>query len=102
MSGCVIEEDPPKAGPNGSWWVGGLDGGVFLKVTDDGNPNDLFYHGVIYFESDKTVWYKGQLKLVGDTSFSPEDKDRYEGWDGERLHLKNGVYLEATQPIPAL
>lgn len=101
-SACTIEQDPPKPGPDGSWWLGGLDGGAYVKITDDQNKDDRIFQGTIYFDSDKSVWYTGPLELVGANSFDPENRGLYEAWDGERLHLKGGAYLKAMQPIPPL
>ncbi len=97
---CSLEVDPPMEGPNGSWWTGGADGGVFVKIQDDGNTSDQIYTGTIYYEHDKTVWYSGRFELVGSTAFDPSDKSQYAGWDGDELFLKNGSYLKSLDPIP--
>ena len=99
--GCETESEP-KAGPNGSWWVGGADGGAFVLVKDDGNPNDDLYTGAIWFDQDQSLWYEGPLRLVGKTSINPDDRTQYLGWDGERLHLDGGAWLEAVEPVPPL
>ena len=103
LSGCEVEtvESSPEVGPNGSWFLGGVDGGVYLNVIEDDNPNDKIYDAEIYFDGDKTIWYKGPLKLVGNDAFSPENKKLYVAWDGTVLILKEG-YLEPTQPIPPI
>jgi len=98
---CSIETEE-KIGPNGSWWLGGEDGGVFVKIQEDANLEDEFYQGVIYFDGNKNIWYKGEFKLVGDINFSPDDHGQYQFWDGEKLYLKNSAYLEPTSPIPQL
>ena len=102
LSACSIEQDPPKAGPEGSWWLGGSDGGVYIKISDDGNPDDAIYEGVIYYQHDESVWYKGPFKFVGDIQFDENNHQQYIFWDGERVHLKGGAYLEAINPIPPL
>ncbi|MFD1215132.1 hypothetical protein [Microbulbifer celer] len=99
LTACSLEK-VPATGPDGSWWVGGSDGGVFVKITDDDNPSDKFYTGTIYYEYDQSVWYRGVFKLVGDIEFSPEKRDQYLAWDGERLHLTGSSYLEATEDFP--
>jgi hypothetical protein len=98
---CSVET-VEKTGPDGSWWLGGDDGGVFVKVTDDENFNDNMYTGAIYFDGTQKIWYKGPLRLVGNIQFSPENRAQYLFWDGEKLHLKDAAYLEPTQPIPQL
>lgn len=101
LSACTIETTE-KTGPDGSWWLGGDDGGVFVKVTDDENKTDDLYHGTIYFDSNQQIWYQGPLRLVGKIKFSPENREQYLFWDGEKLHLQETSYLEPTEPIPLL
>lgn len=96
-TGCQ-EEAQNKAGPNGSWWVGGDDGGVFVLVKEDGNPHDDIFTGAIYFEHDQSPWYQGRLRLVGKPSLDINDQSQYLGWDGERLLLDGGATLEAVDP----
>lgn len=100
-TGCEVETET-KTGPNGSWWVGGADGGVFIQVMDDANPNDERFTGTVYFEHDQSIWYQGPLRLVGKTQLDPADRSQYLGWDGERLHLDGGAWLEAVDPVPPL
>ncbi|MCW8935355.1 MAG: hypothetical protein OQK98_11580 [Gammaproteobacteria bacterium] len=88
-----------KIGPENSWWLGGADGGVFLKVEDDNNLNDNLYKGVIFYEHDKTVWYRGPFKLVGDIKLDTDNHNLYLFWDGEKIHLKQSSYLEAANAI---
>ena len=60
--GCEPYEPPDLNGPNGTWWVGGLDGGVYVYIEDDANTTDNVFQGSIYFDTDKTIWYKGKFK----------------------------------------
>lgn len=99
---CSVEVDEVKKGPENSWWLGGLDGGAFLKIEEDNNLNDNLYQGVVFYEYDKTVWYRGPFKLVGDIKFSTEDHNSYLFWDGDKIHLKDSSYLEAVNPVPPL
>lgn len=101
LSSCTIETDE-KAGPDGSWWLGGDDGGVFVNIQEDSNPDDNLYQGVIYFDNNQEIWYKGEFELVGNIKFSPENREQYVFWDGEKLHLLDSSYLQPTQPIPPL
>lgn len=50
LSSCTIETEE-KTGPDGSWWLGGDDGGVFVNILEDGNPED-----------DRYQRYTGMLK----------------------------------------
>ncbi len=102
VTACTSEPTPVPQGPDGSWWLGGDDGGVFIDIKDDDNPDDRIFVGTIYFDADKTIWYQGPLRLVGNIEFAVDDRDLYLGWDGERLHLKESSYLETVNPIPPL
>ena len=102
LSGCNTEQGIGTSGPDDSWWLGGADGGAFVNIKEDQNPDDRIYLGTIYFEHDKSVWYQGAFKLVGNLDFSVNKHDQYIFWDGERLHLKESSYLEPVDPIPAL
>ena len=99
---CSVEHDQAKKGPENSWWLGGADGGAYIKIEEDNNINDNLYQGVVFFEHDKTVWYRGPFKLIGDLEFTIDNHDLYLFWDGERIHLQQGSYLEAVNPIPPL
>ena len=102
LSACTDETYSPPQGPEGSWWLGGDDGGVFVKITDDENTHDDIYSGTIYYDADQTIWYEGSFKLVGSLKFSVDDHNLFLAWDGERLYLKESSYLEAINPVPPL
>jgi len=102
FTACSVEVDKAKQGPEGSWWLGGADGGVYIKIEEDKNINDRIYQGVIFFDYDKTVWYRGPFKLVGDIKLKIDDHDLYLFWDGEKVHLQKNAYLEALNPVPPL
>jgi len=102
IGACTTESNTAPQGPEGSWWLGGADGGVFVDIKDDNNRNDAIYYGTIYFDSDKTIWYQGPFKLVGNINFQVDNHEQYSGWDGKRLHLQDSSYLEAINPIPLL
>jgi len=100
---CSVEVDAPKKGPENSWWLGGADGGAYIKIEEEDNKlNDDFYTGVIFFDHDKTAWYRGPFKLVGDIKLDTNNHDLYLFWDGEKIHLKESSYLEAVNPVPPL
>ncbi len=102
VTACTVEQDKEKQGPEGSWWLGGADGGAFIKIEDDENLNDQMYLGTVYFEHDQKIWYEGPFKLIGDINFSIDKHELYLFWDGERIHLKESSYLEAVNPVPLL
>lgn len=102
LNSCTIEKDEEKKGPNGSWWLGGADGGVYIKIDEGIKINDNLYEGTIYFEHDMTIWYQGSFKLMGNLDFSINNHDLYNFWDGERVQLKESSYLEAIDPVPPI
>ena len=87
-----------EKGPDGTWWVGGADGGVYVFIEDDENKTDQLYQGTIYYEHDLSVWYSGKFKYSKMTPLDYKDKSIYDGWDGEKLFLKNNHYLTAINP----
>ncbi len=97
LAACEIENaDTQPDGPDGSWWLGGADGGVYLRISDDDNTQDRQFTGVIYYEGDQSVWYEGDFVLEGDLKFDANDREQYLFWDGERIHLKDASSLVAT------
>ena len=96
---CEQYKAPDPDGPNGSWWVGGVDGGVYIYIEDDKNTKDNIYLGTIYYDSDKSIWYRGKLKYSKNSTFDYKNKNLYSGWDGERLFLKDNSYLTAIEKI---
>lgn len=99
---CTTETQTTLQGPDGSWWLGGADGGVFVDIREDNIKNDRKYYGTIYYDADQTVWYQGPFQLIGNLEFNIDDHQQYIGWDGEKLHLKAASYLEPVNPIPPL
>lgn len=96
---CEEVVSPNPNGPNGSWWTGGDDGGVYVFIKDDINTTDNIYQGTIYYEHDHSVWYKGKFSYNKSTALDYTNKSNYSGWDGERLYFKDHSYLKATGKI---
>lgn len=100
FSACDVEHEevapPPKPEtvPEGAFWVGGPEGGVFVSVSK-GRDNKTYF-GTIYFEANGEIWYQGEFKYTGETSFNVSDRSSYTGWDGDYLFLKNGEKLVAV------
>jgi hypothetical protein len=101
VAACTIETEE-KVGPENTWWLGGVDGGVFIKIQDDKVPNDKVFEGKIYFQEGDKIWYQGRFELHGSLAFEPENHKQYLVWDGEKLHLKESSYLEPLDPIPEM
>lgn len=102
LSACESYQPPDPNGPGGSWWVGGVDGGVYVYIEDDDKLGDNIYQGTIYFDSDKSIWYKGKFQYNKNTTIDYKNRDIYSGWDGEKLYLKDNSYLKAIEEIPPL
>jgi len=58
-----------------------------------------FIRVLFFFEYNKTVWYRGHFKLVGNIKLDINNHDLYLFWDGEKIYLKEYSYLEAVNPI---
>jgi len=98
ISACNTEFSNPAIGPNGSWWTGGADGGVFVLIEDDENKTDNIYQGTIYYEHDKSIWFQGKFKYNKKSTFDFKNKELYDGWDGEKLFLTDNSFLSAVNP----
>lgn len=103
LSGCDVQSnaDPaqppekPSSVPDEAIWVGGADGGVFVKLSETAR-NDL-YTGSIYRGHSGEVWYQGRFEYTGDEAFDPDKPSNYESWDGTVLHLNNQESLAAIE-----
>tara|TARA_R110002126_G_scaffold75469_23_gene188410 strand:+ start:14667 stop:14996 length:330 start_codon:yes stop_codon:yes gene_type:complete len=90
----VISNEPqarPAAVPIAALWVGGADGGVFVEISQ----NESGYSGTIYTDSTGEIWYHGNFTYSGNSQFDVNSTASYTGWDGEKLYLANGEYLQA-------
>jgi len=85
-------------GPDGTWWVGGADGGVYVFIEDDENKSDQLYQGTIFYEHDQSIWYSGKFEYNRKTPLDYNNKSIFDGWDGEKLFLKDNSYLAAINP----
>ncbi|MBM7114200.1 hypothetical protein [Archangium primigenium] len=100
-SGCTCTSSPtaptrPAGVPADAFWNGGLDGGVFVRVRQKARKPRPVYDVTIYNEYTGEVWFQGPMTLsapgelearvLGDAAF-------FNGWDGERLFLRDGRFL---------
>jgi len=85
---------PPIVGRVDQFWVGGLDGGVFV-IFEPRSSSKMPLRGRI-LRADGSTWFVGE--------FVPEppgievdirDRTAFKGWDGERLLLTGGQALRA-------
>jgi len=102
--GCERESSTPAEPvrpsniPASSVWVGGLDGGVFALIRQSKKLGNDMYLGEIYYISGDLA-YKGPMKIfpAGSIDFDPTKKESFEGWDGDKLYLKNNQYLKVQE-----
>lgn len=97
----VSEPEPPNKPaqvPNKAFWVGGLDGGVFVLVerNDDLDANE--YLGGIYYISGDLA-YKGKMHIFPKDSaaIDYENPKIYQGWDGDTLYLSGNKQLKVLE-----
>jgi hypothetical protein len=96
--GCYpVAEEPvrPNGVPAEAFWVGGADGGVFIRLEPPvAEPST--YSGAIYAENG-LVEYEGRFTLEPASSepFDIQDRQGVAGWDGTRVVLKDGRALVA-------
>lgn len=102
VAACTIESDTSPARPAGlpadAVWIGGSDGGVFVRVIPGNTPQA--YSGAIY-HPDGQVWYQGRFVMTGRTApASPLTTADVSAWDGMKLLLKEGGTLVAESLEP--
>ena len=98
MGGCdsVADEPPRPAGlPADAFWIGGPDGGVFMRLEPPVAAAPT-YSGSIYHKNG-LVWYEGRFTLepAGGAPFDVRDRERIAGWDGTQIVLHDGRALVA-------
>ncbi len=56
------------------------------------------YLGEIYYISGDLA-YKGPMRIfpTGSTNFDSTKKESFEGWDGDKLYLRNNQYLKIQE-----
>lgn len=101
----IVYEDvqvtaPPKPDsvPDKAFWVGGVDGGAFIIVSNPNGKNDTFSVQV-YNDQNGELEYSGALQYTGDNELaSPlNNPTLYQGWDGDSLHLAKGGSLKVPK-----
>lgn len=88
----------PSNIPAASVWVGGLDGGVFVRITKADKLGKNIYLGEIHYISGD-LSYKGPMKLspAGPIDFDLTKKESFEGWDGDTLYLNKNYSLKVQK-----
>jgi hypothetical protein len=87
----------PTGLPTEAFWIGGADGGVFVRLQRPDTAHDA-YSGAIY-HPDGSVWYEGRFSLepAGSAPVDAEDRQRLTGWDGTQILLDDGRALVAAE-----
>ena len=83
-----------SGGPNGSWWVGTPEKGVYVYMEDNDNTEDRIYKGVIYSGEDESVIFEGNFEYSRHTIVDFENTELYTKWDGKRLYLIDNSFLK--------
>jgi len=97
LTGCGSEpsgrERPPNV-PLEAFWLGGSEGGCFVRITKEAHDPANAYRAHIYGPSGDT-WYEGMLSVPEehDPRIDLDDPRVFSGWDGEALHLADGRKL---------
>lgn len=91
----VYVPSKPTSVPESAFWVGGLDGGVFvlIKKKKSDPPNE--YWGEVYYVSGD-IAYKGKMLLTpeGGNIIDYTDSEIFQGWDGDTLYVSGNRQLK--------
>jgi hypothetical protein len=84
----------PAGVPKTAFWVGGEDGGVFVRVREVPGKTDT-YRMTVYNDSTGKILYQGlaQLRPVAGEKLQIRDPKAFSGWDGEKMLLTDGRVL---------
>ena len=104
-SSCSRAPSPPIRPanvPNDTFWVGGPEGGTFIRLQKHSDTPERVYDAWIYNDRSGGLWYSGRLVLSGPREPEPDltQPDTFQGWDGERLHLSDGRTMEKAVRSP--
>lgn len=85
----------PASVPQEAFWVGGMDGGVFVYIQKRKSDDIGIYFAEIFYE-DGSLAYKGRLALSPALEILNDyaNKEIYSGWDGDNLLLIDGRFLK--------
>jgi hypothetical protein len=104
FSGCDAQQSEPdvpsrpEVVPDKAFWVGGLDGGVFVLVEKNEKLMANEYLGEIYYISGDLA-YKGKLNILPTDSpvIDYMNSETYQGWDGDTLYVVGNKQLKAQE-----
>ena len=90
-------ESPPRPAnvPAEAYWLGGPDGGVFVKLARTSDSKAVAAE--VYSEGTGESLYRGLLRMEppGQPLERLDDPKIFTAWDGEKLHLADGRTLQA-------
>jgi len=98
MLGCISKNTPPDMPhnvPSDAIWIGGNDGGVFLKCVKHENSPQT-YSCKIYNDSTGEIEVDTEFAIAqpGDPNIDINDRNLFDSWDGDCIYLKDGRRLE--------
>jgi hypothetical protein len=104
FSACDVPKSEPEAPnkptqvPSKAFWIGGLDGGVFVLVERNENLEANEYLGEIYYVSGDLA-YKGKLNILPKDSAVIDymNPGIYQGWDGDTLYVVGNKQLKVQE-----
>jgi hypothetical protein len=90
------ESSRPANLPADAFWVGGPDGGVYVRVQRAAGTDPRLYSGAVY-HPDGAMWYEGEFLLepAAARPVEPSDSAAFLGWDGTQLLLEGSRSLVA-------
>jgi hypothetical protein len=101
LLGCQNEVHPPQRPqgvPKESFWLGGPDGGVFVRLLKKSSDPPAVYRASIYEDTSGALLYEGQLSMVPPDKPVVDTRDAaiFSFWDGQSLHLIDGRELKVV------
>lgn len=104
-SACDADVGPtrkrPENIPSRAFFLGGVDGGIYLSIRDPEPSGDGMYYGQLFRDNGSKI-YEGRLVL------KPEDAEpvdvqaqgSFSAWDGDTLHMKDRRILRLAGDFP--
>jgi len=85
--------------PEGAYWVGGDDGGIFLTVAQDRRRPDLYYCHI--FDVLGEPESEGLFAVIApeEPSLNLANPKLFSGWDGSTLFLSDGRTMSRTNLV---
>lgn len=96
LAACDSGINPPERLPSipvEAVWVGGADGGAWIRCKEDGVLNFC----TVYNEHTGEVWADGRFVVKGQTQGVPSEELKYDYFDGQHIGLIDGRLLEPAE-----